>query len=533
MIKFSNFTFRYPRSEKTLFNGINLHIPAGTISLVAGPSGSGKSTFLRCINGLVPHFSGGTIAGSLSVSGKNPIEEGPEKLSEIVGFVFQEPEAQFVYDTVEDEIAFVLENFGTVYPEMHQRVTSILKTFDLERFRQEKMQNLSGGEKQKVALASVMINQPEILLLDEPTSQLDPISAEELLHFIVKIKSQFGLTVLISEHRLERLLPYIDYIINIDKSHQFLFGTPQEILPEMQQVPPIIKIARNLGLSPLPLTVETFPKIGIKESPPIVEKEKWEQPKASQVALKLSNVSTQLNGKKILENVNLEVKCGEIQVIIGPNGSGKTTLLRSLMGLIPSDGQRFLFEKSITDKPVSQIIGQIAYLPQNPNDLLFAESVAEELEITLRNNNQPINHQGLQKFLSGFNLSEKMDQYPRDLSVGERQRTALAAVTVHHPEVILLDEPTRGMAYENKTSLKQLLMSLKKQKKAIVLVTHDVEFAAELADRVSYLEEGKIIFTGDPRKFFTHFQNYRTQVTKLFPKTAWIKFGDINFNRFK
>jgi len=529
MIEFKDFSFQYPQSEKPLFNKVNLRIPSNSISLVSGPSGSGKSTLLRCINGIIPHFSGGTIAGKLSVFGADPIADGPAFMAKKVGFVFQEPEAQFVYDTVEDEIAFVLENFGIPYPEMHLRVTRVLKTFDLEHFRKEKMQNLSGGEKQKVALASVLVSQPEILLLDEPTSQLDPTSAKELLNFIVKIKSQFGLTVLISEHRLERLLPFIDYIINIDKSHIVHLGTPQEVLPEMQQVPPIIKIGKKLELSPLPLTVEKFPIIELDEKTPINDAENHEQAKEIHVALRLVNVSTQLNGKKILKNVSLELICGEIHVIMGPNGSGKTTLLRTLMGLIPSEGQRLLFGGSITDKPVSHITQEVAYLPQNPNDLLFAESVAEELEITLRNNNLPVDHKTLEVFLSRFGLNEKMYQYPRDLSVGERQRTALAAVTVHQPEILLLDEPTRGMAYENKNSLKNLLRAFREQNKAILLVTHDVEFAAELADRVSLLEKGKLTYTSNPRSFFKHHPNYRSQVSKLFPKTNWINLEDANF----
>lgn len=521
MIEFNNLSFQYPQSEKPLFSGMSLQIPANSLTLVSGQSGSGKSTLLRLVNGLVPHFSGGTIKGQISICDKDPIREGPERMAEIVGFVFQEPEAQFVYDAVEDEIAFVLENFSIPYPDMRRRVNEILTTFGLDSLRKEKVQNLSGGEKQKVALASVMVNHPEVLLLDEPTSQLDPAAAEEILNFVLRLKAQYGLTILISEHRLERLLPFIDNICYIDYMHEVHFGSPQKILPEMLQVPPIIKISRKFNLSPLPLSTNDFPR-DIDITQPGSDK-KHEKTSIENITLiKLKKFSVKLSGSQVLSDIAVNIKTGEILSILGPNGAGKTTLLRGIMGLIKSEGQKQLFNKNMTVMNPSNLFETIAYLPQNPNDLLFSESVVGELKTTLKNHEIKKSEAELSAFLAHFGLEALKDRFPRDLSVGERQRTALAAITVHAPEVIFLDEPTRGMDYFAKETLAYLLKTWRDQHKAIVLVTHDVEFAATLSDRVVLLEAGRIRFDGAPKAAFTQFPQYQTQTAKIFPGTGWI-----------
>ncbi|MFW5714452.1 MAG: ABC transporter ATP-binding protein [Brevefilum sp.] len=528
MIEFNNFSYRYPQTEKPLFERIDLQIPQNSLTLVSGPSGSGKSTLLRCINGLVPYFSGGIITGNISVFGLNPIESGPEKMAEKVGFVFQEPEAQFVYDTVEDEIAFVLENFGTSYHEMHRRINEVLKTLKLTHIRREKIQNLSGGEKQKVALASVMINRPEILLLDEPTSQLDPASAEEFLDYVLEIKARFNLTVLISEHRLERLLPYIDHIAHIDISHKIHFGNPRDILSEISQVPPIIEIAKKLNLSPLPLSVKKF-SISRNTLKTPVDKPCKSTKNEKENLIELRNFTVILSGKKILNNINLDIREGEILTILGPNGAGKTTLLRAIMGLTESEGQKRFHNLDMRAMDLPDLIESIAYLPQNPNDLLFSESVIEELKTTLENHSKQKSVPELIEFLKIFGLSSVKDRFPRDLSVGERQRTALAAITIHDPKIIFLDEPTRGMDYNTKDTLVSLLSAWRDQNKAIVLVTHDVEFAAMLSERAVILETGSILFDGDPKTAFTRFPKYQTQTARIFKNNGWITPNDVVF----
>jgi len=527
MINITNLTFQYPGAHQSVLENVDLQVQSATLTLVTGASGSGKSTLLRCLNGLIPHFSGGKISGSIDVFGSDPITAGPEGMAAKVGFVFQEPEAQFVFDIVEDEIAFSLENAGMPREEMHQRLNEVCHHLDLEHIRQMRVQDISGGEKQRVAIASALVNRPKVLILDEPTSQLDPVLADEILQYIVSLKTDLGLTILISEHRLERLLPYTDAIIHLTSESKLLFGSPQEIIPQMTQVPPIIEIARWFNLSPLPLSIENFPEVAMEGVKAADENRPPHSPPARSPILKIDHLSTTIAGQQILKDVSLKLREGEIIALLGPNGAGKTTLLRSILGLIPSGGEKSLFGKDINQIKLSEIIQSIAYLPQNPNDLLFAETVLAELKVTLKNHDRRMDEGDVIDYLEIFGLAEKQSRYPRDLSVGERQHTALAAITVHGPNIIFLDEPTRGLDYRAKDALADLLQKWRHQHKAILVITHDIEFAAQLADRVAILEKGQVFFTGSPKVAFSEFPQYQTQTARLFPGRCWITPDDV------
>jgi energy-coupling factor transport system ATP-binding protein len=527
MIKIKGLSFQYPQSSRKVLDDVHLEIPPGTLTLVTGASGSGKSTLLRCINGLVPHFSGGTISGQIRVFDSDPIRQGVEVLANIVGFVFQEPEAQFVFDIVEDEIAFSLENMGVSRADMDLRIGEVLQQLHLQDLRCRKINQISGGEQQKVAIASALVTHPKVLILDEPTSQLDPVAADEVLQLVLELRSQLNLTVLISEHRLERLLPYVDLMINLTSSHTVTYGLPQNVLPTMDQVPPIIEIAQKLDISPLPLAPEAFPNLPPGKFPSVRGQRQQTLNVEPKTLLSIQQLSTSFGDQQILKDITLDIHKAEILVMMGPNGAGKTTLLRSILQMIPSSGRIVYGDVHLENMSFPEIIQHVAYLPQNPNDLLFAESIIDELKITLKNHKQDFETVNFHKFLEHFGLAEKGDRYPRDLSVGERQRTALAAITVHDPEIIFLDEPTRGLDYVAKRSLSDLFHLLRKQGKAILLVTHDVEFAAYLADRVVILENGKIIFDGNPREGLTQFPTFQTQTAQLFPGTGWITPDDV------
>jgi energy-coupling factor transport system ATP-binding protein len=527
MIKFKSLTFHYPKTKIPILSDLNLEINPGTLTLVTGVSGSGKSTLLRCLNGLVPHFSGGIITGSISVFGLNPIKEGPEKMAADVGFVFQEPEAQFVYDNVEDEIAFALENAGIPYDGMHKRVGEIIEKLSIEEIRNKKIGQISGGEKQLVAIASALVGGKKLLILDEPTSQLDPQTADNLLTVITRMKEELGLTIIIAEHRLERLLPYTDNLLHLQSNSSPIFGRPREVLSKIDQVPPLIEIARKLQISSLPVKIEEFPQIQIEpqdSEDPHLSKEAGKSKKS---ILSLSRVSTIIDQNVIVKSVNFELRKGEILNILGPNGSGKTTLLRSILGLLPTTGQILLNGTDIKMLDFHNIIEHVAYLPQNPNDLLFAETVMDELRITLKNHKKKMDRPEMEIFLEHFGIKEKQDDYPRDISIGERQRVALAAIMIIKPNLVLLDEPTRGLDYNAKLALRNLIKDWANQGVSIMLVTHDVEFAATLANRVIILENGQVIFDGDPISAFSKFESYQTQTARLFPDRGWITPGDI------
>ncbi|MBG0786212.1 MAG: ATP-binding cassette domain-containing protein [Anaerolineaceae bacterium] len=526
MITISHLSFKYPQSNAPILRDISLQIPARSLTLVAGASGSGKSTLLHSLNGLVPHFTGGEISGSIDVFGQNSTQFGPEKMAQSVSFVFQEPEAQFIYERVEDEIAFALERSGLDQTEMQSRVNKACDILGIGDLQLRKIATLSGGEKQRVAIASALVTEPRLLILDEPTSQLDPQGADDILHYILDLQSRLDLTILLSEHRLERVLPYVNHMVYLPGDGAAYEGTPQDVLPMMDLVPPIIQIGKALNITPLPIRPEDLQKVFVTQT---VKQAKVEEVTGSKPALNLTGLTVNINNHQILNDISLSINQGEILAMMGPNGAGKTTLLRSVLGLVPSQGIREVMGQNIKGQSLNSIIRQVAYLPQNPNDLLFSESVLEELKVTLTNHGLDISQEEMLRHLHNLGLDKLASAYPRDLSVGERQRVALAAITIYNPPVILLDEPTRGLDYGNKQQLVQLLQSWKHQKKAILVVTHDVEFAALQADAVIVLNNGQTTYFGPPQPLFTQNSRYRTQTAQAFPKTGWYRVSDILF----
>ncbi len=468
MVRLRDLTFTYPGGSRPALRGVSLDVPRGAFVLLSGPSGSGKSTLLRVLNGLVPHFSGGRIAGQVRVDGLDPIALGPQVMSRHVGFVFQDPEAQFVVESVEDEIAFALENAGMPREEMRRRVEKALEQTALGPFRARKISTLSGGEQQRLALAAALALRPSLLALDEPTSQLDPQSAEEVLSALESLHAQ-GITVILAEHRLERVLPLADWVVSLTAEGELGVSSAKYHVPRTTYY--------------VPRTTYHVPR--------------------TRYVLRVAGVEVRYGEKAALRDVSLEVRAGEIVVLMGRNGAGKSTLLRAVMGLLPLHGGDILLEEqSIRGWPTARRARRIAFLPQDPNALLFAESVSEELAVTLRNHGMKVDAQAIASLLEQLGLDDKAQRYPRDLSVGERQRVALGTVTITRPAVLLLDEPTRGLDAQSKARLAALLEGWRAEGMGIVLATHDVELAARLADRIALLEAGRLSITGAPSRVF-------------------------------
>ena len=535
MIDFRHVSYTYPESARPALSDVNLSLPEAAFALVVGPSGAGKSTLLRCVNGLVPHFSGGALEGTITVNDLDPVEATPQVMSRHVGFVFQDPEAQFVMDRVEDEIAFALENAAVPRPEMRVRVEEALDLLDLAPLRDRRLETLSGGERQRVAIATALALRPRVLVLDEPTSQLDPQSAEDVLHALVRLNSDLGLTVLLAEHRLERVLPYVDWLVYLPgNSDGVLSGPPRSVLQHLDLVPPLVALGKALRWDPLPLTIKEGLRFSRRCLGNGVLKRSCGPTRSGDAYLQASDVEASYDSQPVLRGASLEVWPGEIVALMGRNGAGKTTLLRIMVGLVhPQRGQIRVAGRDIAGLDAAEICRWVGYLPQDPNSLLFADTVFEELMITLRNHGLhpqsggkaclPVDPQGL---LERLGLARHTTSYPRDLSAGERQRVAIGAIAVTRPGALLLDEPTRGLDYTAKGTLLGLLRGWRDEGMAILLVTHDVELAAAAADRVVLMSQGEIIADGDPADVLGSSPLFAPQTARLFPGTGWLTSED-------
>jgi energy-coupling factor transport system ATP-binding protein len=547
MICIQNLTYTYPKADQPALNDVSLNVDAGELVLLAGESGAGKSTLLRSLNGLVPHFSGGAIQGKVQVLGHDIIQLGPSFASKTIGFVFQDPETQNVMDRVEAEIAFGLENAAIPQREMRVRVDEVLNLLALGDLRHRSLNTLSGGERQRLAIATVLVQQPKILLLDEPTSQLDPQSADEVLGAIVRLNEELGLTVLLVEHRLERVIRYADRLVFMKDGMINVDAPVRKALAsiKMDLLPPLARLARQLDFESIPLNTKEarqqlkhIPEIGggtgrldvVSDHSGQEERTKIGVQYGRSPVLEAKKLYFGYNGQAVLQGANLQIGRGEAVALIGRNGSGKSTLLKCLVGLIsPEQGEIRISGRPINGMRVAEICQTVGYLPQAPDDLLFADSVIEEIQVTLDNHNlssTDIRHSP-RELLKDLGLDQLRDAYPRDLSVGQRQRVAIGAVTVTGPEILLLDEPTRGLDYGAKQKLIRMWRNWQSAGMALLLVTHDVELAARAADRILVLSNGEIIADGSTAEILQSSPLFSPQMVQLFPDSKWLTVDDV------
>jgi len=531
MIELRHVTYRYPGTSQHVLQDLSLTVKEGEFLLVIGPSGSGKSTLLRCLNGLVPHFYGGQFAGDVRVCGQDPVAAEPRRMSRYVGFVFQDPEAQFVVDAVEDELVFAMENHAVPQATMRKRVEEVIDQLDIAHLRQRRVSTLSGGEKQRVAIAAVLTLQPQVLVLDEPTSQLDPQAAEEVLHALVRLNRDLGLTIVLSEHRLERVAQYADRILYLPgNGGSPLLGTPRQVLGQVDLTPPLVTLGKALGWHPLPLT--------LKEARPYarafrrsIQSSDLSDFQPSDVppfrpSIQVRDVWYAYNGADALRGVTLDIVPAELVALMGRNGAGKTTLLKQMVGLLrPKQGRVKVMGLDTRQADQQAIIAHVGYVPQNPGALLFSDTVGQELDFTRQSRGMA--QGGYEKLLETLGLASHAERYPRDLSVGERQRVALAAVLVANPEIILLDEPTRGLDYYQKGALAAFLKGEQARGRTVIMATHDVELVAACADRVILLGDGQVVVDGPTREVMADSLVFASQVNKLFRDARFLTVEDV------
>ncbi len=535
MIELSHISYTYPDRSAPALVDFSLTIRPGEFVLVVGPSGSGKSTFLRSLNGLVPHFYGGRWTGRANILGRDPVALAPRGMADLVGFVFQDPEAQFVVDTVEDELAFAMENFALSPATMRKRVEEVLDQMAIAHLRDRRIGALSGGEKQRVAIAAVLALQPEILVLDEPTSQLDPQAAEEVLVALRHLNEDLGLTVVLSEHRLERVVQYADRVIHLPAlGRPPVIDEPRTVMSALPLVPPLIDLGRKLNWQPLPLTI----KEGRQQARLLAERiggraeESGDGQTNEQIAgravVSVKKVEYAYDGRAALRGVSLEAAAGEFVALMGRNGSGKSTLLKQIVGLLkPDQGQVIVSGLDTRRAALDDVIRTVGYVPQHPAALLFQETLADELAFTRRSHRLSHDPAGDRALLARLGLDALADRNPRDLSGGEQQRAALAAILVAEPRIILLDEPTRGLDYEQKHRLAGLLLEMKREGRTILMATHDVELAAACADRVVLMAEGQVVVDGPARQVMSDSQVFSSQINKLFRNPRFLVVEDV------
>jgi energy-coupling factor transporter ATP-binding protein EcfA2 len=529
MISFSNVSLIYPNAERTIIEDVSFSVYEGELVLLMGHTGAGKSSVLKLINGLVPHHTGGILSGEIIVAGRSTRALKPGELADIVGVVGQNPSNGFVSDIVEDEIAFSLETLGIAPDVMRKRVEEVLDLLALAPLRRRNISELSGGEQQRVAIAAALVTNPKVLLLDEPTSALDPIAAEEVLSILHRLVHDLGLTIVVSEHRLERVIQFVDRIILINGDGTLNLGTAETILRNSPIAPPLVELARVLEMENIPLSIRDFRK-SVPEKLNSDSRQNFSQNELSEKVLELVGVNAAYEDSHrqyALQNINLELYGGEVVALMGRNGAGKTTLLKCSVGQAPLvSGQVNLLGSDPASLDGKALIKLVGYVPQEPTDLLYGQSVREECELA-DNDNQVASGRTLEIYESLMKIPN-LNAHPRDISEGQRLGLALSIILSAQPKLVVLDEPTRGLDYAAKKILISTLKQVAHQEKRAVLIsTHDVELVAEVADRVIFLAEGELIADGETRKVLTASPAFAPQVSKALPHSDFLTVAEV------
>ena len=527
MIKFSHVSLIYPNSTTTVLEDLNLTIEEGELVLVIGPTGSGKSSLLRLINGLVPHHTGGILAGDVSVNGTSTQIAKPGAMAHLIGIVGQNPANGFVADTVEEELAFGMEVLNLPNDVMRKRVEEVLDLLSLAPLRNRSIATLSGGEQQRVAIGAALVTHPKVLVLDEPTSALDPIAAEEVLSILHRLVHDLGLTVVIAEHKLERVIQFADRIVHINGAGIANVGTPEEILLNSPIAPPIVHLAKALGLKEIGLTVREMRRMttAFRELP--VQEQKSNETKNADAVISIENLSVKYGDKTALNNVSSKINEGEIVAVMGRNGAGKSSLLKAIAGVSPvQSGKILVLGNNPSDLQGKMRRQSIGFIPQEPSDLLYGQSVQIECDQADHDN----------ELIAGTTLSvlEQLvpgisgTTHPRDLSEGQRLGLALSVVVSSNPTILILDEPTRGLDYEAKSQLTRILIQFAATfGKAVLLATHDVELVAELATRVIFVADGDIVADGSTLDVLLSSPAFAPQVAKVMSPQPWLSVKDV------
>ena len=524
-------SFQYPESASYALDGVNLRLKQGEFVVVGGPSGCGKSTLLHLLKReIAPH---GSPSGDISYFGKSLDEWEERVLMEEIGLVLQDPENQIIMDDVMQELVFGMENLGYSPIDMRLRLAEMVHTFSVEHLLNQKTTTLSGGQKQQLNLLSALLLKPKLLLLDEPTSQLDPVAAKDLLVMLERLSKELGITVIVVEHRLEELFDKADRIVFMQEGKIAYDGKSREVIHQVfkQQdtsflpyIPAISQMYLEMEHSPtvnqIPLNVNEG-KAWLASLPAMdqmIKKENGKSTENPKPIIELKDVYYQYekSSSMVLSKLSLSLKKGDFYAVMGGNGSGKTTLLKTCLGLLkPQRGIVKRFGRKLTNKSVNRVHQNIAYLSQQPHTFFIQDSIEKEMLLITEQHEIQDSEQQIDSLLNTFGIEHLRNRHPYDCSGGEIQKAALACMLLTKPTILLMDEPTKGLDPISKIKLQSILRRLHSEGLTILMVTHDIEFTARIATKCAMIFDGKITAEAPPHSFFKGNYFYTTSINRV------------------
>jgi energy-coupling factor transport system ATP-binding protein len=515
-IEFIEVSFRYAGAEKDALYGINLKIKQGEIVLITGPAGSGKTTLCSCVNGLVPHYHEGELKGQVVVRGRDTKRSRIGGLASLVGMVFQDPESQLVTSSVVDEVAFGPENLGVPRAEINERVTEALTATRLTGYEEREPHFLSGGEQQACAIAAIYSMHPEIYVMDEPLSNLDPTGRLQVLQVLVDVAKHRGKTLLIVEHTLDEVLPLVDRVIIMEHGRIVRDGTVEDAMtggdiPNVFTRPGIVRLADTFGLDRMTFSAEKFYReLNARKPLPVIDISDQPDPRgkpSTKPIIEIKDVHfTYPDQTPALRGINLTVYEGELLAILGRNGSGKTTLARHIIGLLqPRQGSVRVLDNDVSQTPTHLLTQEIGFCFQNPNHQIVSFNVRDEMLFGLRAHNiNPAEHEDrIRRALELVNLMDEIDSDIFSLGKGQKQRLALASVLTLNPRILIIDEPTTGQDPQMTREIFEILKNLNRLGTTVVIITHNIQHAATYAQRAIVMNAGEIAFDGPVLRLIT------------------------------
>lgn len=537
LIRFEKVSYSYPGTGRVVLKDINLTIKRGEIIGVIGPTGAGKSTFCLALNGIVPQFFAGEFFGTVDVAGLDTIDTPISRLAHLVGMVFEDPETQITATTVENEVAFALENLKIPTPEIARRVRDALAMVGLTGYETKHPANLSGGQKQRLSIASALALAPDIIVLDEPTSQLDPAASEDIFAILLRLKQQSRTTVVIATHASEELAQIVDRVLLVSDGRIAAEGPPEEVfsatdmLREHRVRPPDITqsfhvLRRHAGMNEaaaLPVTLaeahDAFTALPPLKHPSLPAEEAYQARKQSRAALAVEGLTYAYpDGTEALRGLDLAIEQGEFVGILGRNGSGKTTLVRHFLKLMkPSTGIVRVMGEDIAAMKVSDMARRIGYVSQNAHQQIFSDTVVGEVgfALSMMKRPKPEIDTAVEKSLAVMDLAWAADRHPISLSRGDRLRVAIAAVLALEPQILIFDEPTTGQDWRGSLAILETLKSLNGLGKTVVLVTHHLYLLPGFTERLIIMNGGKVALDGPLRDVF--YESAALKTTGIIP----------------